>query len=57
MVAGIYGGMEPIVLVLLIAAVILFGLATFNVGGDRFSLGWAGLACWALSALVPVLTT
>lgn len=39
-------------LILLVAAFILFLLATFNVGSPRFSLISAGLACWVLSLLI-----
>ena len=42
-------------LILLIAAFILFLLATFSVGGSRFNLVAAGLACWVLAALLPQL--
>jgi hypothetical protein len=37
---------------LLIAAVVLFVLATAGVPAGRYSLQSAGLACWALSQLV-----
>jgi len=39
-------------LIFLIAAVILFVLAAFGVGG-RYNLVAAGLACWVLSLLLP----
>lgn len=41
-----------LVLILLIAAFILFLLATFGVG-SRFNLVAAGLACWVLAVLLP----
>ena len=41
-----------LVLILLIAAFILFVLAAFGVGG-RFNLVAAGLACWVLAVLLP----
>lgn len=37
---------------LLIAAFILFVLATFGVSSPRFSVLAAGLACWVLSILL-----
>lgn len=37
---------------LLIAAFVLFLLATLGVPGGRFSLVAAGLACWVLSTLL-----
>jgi hypothetical protein len=43
-----------ITLVLLIAAFILFLLATFSVG-SRFNLIAAGLACWVLTQILPAL--
>jgi len=43
-----------IYVVLLLAAVILLGLAAFGVGGARVSVGWLGMACWALVALLTV---
>ena len=57
-VIPISGGYQPsmdvITMVLLIAAIVCFVLAAFGVGG-RINLVAAGLACWALSALVPAL--
>jgi hypothetical protein len=35
----------------MVAALILFVLAAFNVGSPRFSLGWMGAAC-ATAALL-----
>lgn len=35
-----------------IVVVVLLGLAAFGVNAGRVSLGWAGLAIWALVALV-----
>lgn len=43
-----------ITLLLLLIAVILFGLATFGVGG-RFNLLAGGLFCLALAQLIPLL--
>lgn len=42
----------PFGLIFLIAAIILFILAAINVGQPRWSLGWAGMACFALAALL-----
>jgi hypothetical protein len=39
---------------LLIAAIILLGLAAFGVNAPRVSLGWLGLAFWALSTVVSI---
>jgi hypothetical protein len=39
---------------LLIAAVILLGLAAFGVSAGRVTLGWLGLAVWALSTAVTL---
>lgn len=39
-------------LILIVAALVLFILASLNVPSSRVSLGWAGLACWALAALL-----
>lgn len=41
--------------VLLIAAFILFVLAAVGVPSPRVNLIGAGLACWVLASLVPVL--
>lgn len=54
LIEGYIVPMELVVLLLLIAAVVCFGLATFNVVA-RLNLMAAGLLCWALSALVPLL--
>lgn len=43
---------DVLVLILLIAAFILFALATFGVA-TRFNLVAAGLACWVLTVLLP----
>jgi len=40
-------------LLLLIAVILLF-LAAFGVNAPRVSLGWLGLALWALSTAVSV---
>jgi hypothetical protein len=47
--------MDAIVLVLLIAAALLFALAAFGVEHSRFSLLAAGLFCWVLSVLLPTI--
>lgn len=39
-------------LILTIIAVICFVGAAAGVGGSRVSLGWAGLAFWAIASLV-----
>jgi hypothetical protein len=41
-----------IALALLIAAFVLFALAAVGVASGKYSLIAAGLACWALSALM-----
>lgn len=38
-------------LALVIVAIILFSLAAFNVPSGPVSLGWLGLAFWALSTI------
>lgn len=47
--------MDPIALVFLILAALLFGLAAFGVGGGRINLVAAGLLAWVLATLLPVL--
>jgi hypothetical protein len=37
---------------LLVAALVLFILASIGIPVGRYGLGWAGLACWVLSLLV-----
>jgi hypothetical protein len=48
--------MSIVTLLLMAAAVILLGLATFwnppNNPPVRPNLGWAGMACWALAELL-----
>jgi len=39
-------------LLLTVLGVVLLILAALNVGSPRFSVGWAGLACLALTLLV-----
>jgi hypothetical protein len=39
---------------LLLVAIILLGLAAFGVNAPRVSLGWLGLAIWALSTAVTL---
>jgi NADH:ubiquinone oxidoreductase subunit K len=47
--------MDPVQLVFLILAAVLFGLAAFGVVASRISLGWAGALCFTLSVLLPAL--
>lgn len=42
-------------LVFLIIAAVLFGLAAFGVAASRINLVAAGLLCWVLATLVPAL--
>lgn len=42
-------------LVFLIIAAVLFGLAAFGVAAARVNLVAAGLLCWVLATLVPAL--
>lgn len=42
-----------VTLVLLIAALVCFGLAAFGVGGGWINLVALGLLCWVLTALIP----
>ena len=44
-----------LIVILLLIAVILFGLATFNVPSGNFSLIAGGLFCVALAMLLPLL--
>ncbi len=37
---------------LLIAALVLLLLQSFNVPSGKVSLGWLGMACWVLSLLL-----
>jgi hypothetical protein len=46
--------MEAIIFLLLVFGTVCFGLATFGVGG-RINLVAAGLCCWILTVLLPVL--
>jgi hypothetical protein len=41
-----------IALILIIAAFLLFLIAALGVGGSRFNLVAAGLACWVLSTII-----
>lgn len=45
--------MDVLVLVLLIIAAVLFGLAAFGVAGARVNLVAAGLLAWVLAEIVP----
>lgn len=47
--------MDVLILILMVLAVVLLGLAAFNVTARRFSIGWAGLAAWALAVLLGML--
>jgi len=55
--------MNAIRLILLVLAFLLFMLSTFGIGGApeigtprRVNLLCAGLACWVLAELIPILT-
>jgi len=40
-----------------IAALVLLGLAGFNVNGNgRISTGWLGMTCWLIAAVILPLT-
>ena len=39
-------------LICIIAAIVCLFLAAFNVPGGRLSLGWLGMALWALSIVL-----
>lgn len=39
-------------LLLTVLGIVLLVLAALNVGSPKFSVGWAGLACLALTLLV-----
>jgi len=39
-------------IILMVFAFVLLVLAAFNVGHPRVSLGWLGMALWALSILI-----
>ena len=40
--------------ILMMFAFVLLALAAFNVPSPpRLSLGWAGMACWALAIILP----
>jgi len=45
---------HPLWVILLLAAVILFGLAAFGIGGARVNLVALGLGCWALETLLAL---
>jgi len=47
--------MEIIVLLLVVLAIVLLGLAAFGVNGGRVSLGWAGLCALAVVKLIEVI--
>lgn len=41
-----------LILILYVAAFVLFVLAALNVPSPRFSLGWSGMACAMLAWLI-----
>lgn len=47
--------MEPVQLIFLILAAVLFGLAAFGVAASRVNLVAAGLLSWVLATLLPAL--
>lgn len=46
--------MDPLVVVLLLLALVLSGLAAFGIGASRFNLLAAAFACYVLAVLVPM---
>lgn len=53
--AGYSVTMDPVALVFLILAAVLFGLAAFGVVAARVNLVAAGLLAWVLSILLPAI--
>lgn len=53
MASGKPGAMSLLILLLMVAAVVCLFLAAFGVAVRRVSLGWLGLAFWALAVLIP----
>lgn len=47
--------MDPVTLVFLIIAAVLFGLAAFGVVVSRVNLVAAGLLAWVLATLIPAI--
>jgi hypothetical protein len=45
-------GLGLLILLLMVAAVVCLFLAAFGVAARRVSLGWLGLAFWALTVLI-----
>jgi hypothetical protein len=45
-------GTDMLYVILLLLAVVLLASAASGVGHPRVSLGWLGLACWALYVLL-----
>ena len=45
-------GLGLLILLLMVAAVVCLFLAAFGVAARRVSLGWLGLALWALTVLI-----
>jgi len=54
MSSGICPGMDLLVLLLLLVAVVCFALAMFNVP-TRWNMVGAGLLAWVLSVFIPAL--
>lgn len=48
--------MEPVQLVFLIIAAVLFGLAAFPTVATRVHLGWLGALAFTLATLLPAIT-
>lgn len=53
MASGKPGAMSLFLLLLMLAAVVCLFLAAFGIAARRVSLGWLGLAFWALAVLIP----
>lgn len=53
---GYVTGMEPISLVFLIIAAVLFALAAIPTIAVRVNLGWLGALAFTLATLLPALT-
>jgi hypothetical protein len=53
---GIQLDMEPVQLVFLIIAAVLFGLAAIPAVAVRVHLGWLGALAFTLSVLLPAIT-
>ncbi len=55
MAPGKSGAMTILITLLMVVAVVLLLLAAFGVAARRLSLGWLGLASWALAVLLGML--